>query len=94
MGKYLFMLADSRLTLKYKTYSVTTKEDDLEEWQSNTYIKEFGILEGKKKARRVFLGTIAVPILWGLVNKIFGGRRRKTRIKNRRIGERTLRHCC
>ena len=44
MGKYLFMLADSGLTLKYKTYSVTTKEDDLEEWQSNTYIKEFGIL--------------------------------------------------
>ena len=30
MGEYLYMLADSGLTLKYKTHSVIT-EDDLEE---------------------------------------------------------------
>ena len=30
MDKYLYMLAGSRLTLKHKTYAITT-EDDLEE---------------------------------------------------------------
>ena len=81
MGEYLYMLPKSRLTLKYKTYSITSHENELEEWENNILEREFGILEGKKKKTKGFLGAIAAQVgtqlLRGLVNKIFGVRRKK-----------------
>ena len=48
MRQYFYVLVDSGLTLKYKTYAITT-EDNLEEWENNTYVKKFGISEEKRE---------------------------------------------
>ena len=87
MGEYLYMLSKSSLTLKYKTYAITSQENELEECEKE-FGREFSILGRRKRKRKGgFLGAIPAQVgtqLLGLVNKIFGGRRKKIRFQRRR----------
>ena len=73
-------------------YSIVLQENDLQEWESNTSIREFADFEQKEEKKKGLFGAVAAPIvgqagtqfLGGLVNKIFGARRRKIRLKRRR----------
>ena len=91
MGEYLYMLSKSSLTLKYKTYAITSQENELEE-REKEFGREFGILGRRKRKRKGgFLGATAAQVgtqLLGLVNKIFGGRRKKIRFQRRSIRRR------
>ena len=57
-GKYLYILGPSRLTLKYKTYSVVTQDNELEKEQKNILRKGIWQLESKKgKQKGVVFGA-------------------------------------
>ena len=55
-GQYLYILGPSGLTLKYKTYSVVTQNNELEEYRKNILQKGIWQLGGKnRKQKGVFL---------------------------------------
>lgn len=49
MGQYLLMVADSGQTLKFKMYSIGIQENDLQEWEDNTSVREFANFEEKEE---------------------------------------------
>ena len=95
MSRYLYMLAESELTLEYKTHSIVLQENNLERWENNISIREFDNLKKKRKQKGGFVVAIAAPIaaqvgtqlIGGLVNKIFRDRGRKIRFQITRRGK-------
>ena len=56
-GEHLYMLLDSRLTFKYKTYTIKSEEDELESWEEEEELifkRVFDIWVLKKKQRGTF----------------------------------------
>ena len=88
------MILDGGLTLKYKTYTIKSEEDELESLKKNLYYKGIWHLGGRNTQKGGFLpilltlakpillstaGSIASKLLQGVGKKNSGGRKRRYR---------------